>query len=379
MASRYQYPPQVDPTLALLMGRSYAPTDEELGVPPLELQSLPGLSQRDPRLEFLASLSGLGGAVTRPPRSFGEGLAGGFATGLGGAAQRVAAERDRLEALTEQRRREINAQNLEATRAHRTERAAALKERAKETERKTEKQAEYERDNPTVGELKRRSPELAPMLNRLPDTERLPPEVYREIQKRLLPETPAEIRARAASERAEETARRALEANERANRLAAATTVGKMVDDYRADPAVRGFQNVRFNLNTAEESAKLRSGPGDIAMIFSYMRALEPENPNVVREGEYRNARQATGALQRVQALPDRFFKGSQLTDEGREYFLTQMRTTLRSRREDYVQANDQYKRRAEAGGVDPSLIIREYKLPKAVRDPKTGKLVMER
>lgn len=172
-------------------------------------------------------------------------------------------------------------------------------------------------------------------------------------------ETPAEIRARESSERSERLA------NIR-ERLSMFQTVNALGDDYKNDPSIKGYREVRSNLISANTASKLRSGPGDIALIFSFMRALEPENVNVVREGEFSNARQAAGTLQKYTNLPARFFAGTQLTDEGRRYFLRQMGASLRSRQGDFKKANDEYLRRAKTFGVEPNLFIREYAAPES-------------
>ena len=301
--------------------------DQSLGI------EAPQFAEYDPEEEFQASpferfleRFAAGGLPLRRPRGFGANLLAGFAGGLGGAGSRVAGARQKFEARQEQRRKEADVQRIKATEEYRKERGTALRELSKSQRDERRQTQEYERDNPLVTpELKERYPAIA----RIPEGERLDSETWRKVKQSMLPEGPGEVGARVAAERAALNVQRQTDAAERQERLARVQTVNQLASAYKEDRSIKGYEAVRSNLNTAETGAKEKSGPGDIALIFSFMRALEPENVNVVREGEFTNARQAAGALQRTAALPARFFKGSQLTDDGRQYFLLQMLNSL--------------------------------------------------
>lgn len=298
-------------------------------------------------------------ALARPPRaprSFLEGLAYGGTRGLATRGQRVQEARSKFERQQAEQQKRKDEQRLRAREKYGERRGDVIREAYKTHAASKKDRENYERE---TRKLTPQDLTDKPYLGRIADPEgRVALDEY---TKAFRPESPAEKRAVSAADRAAAAAQRQADAAERQQRLDQTNTVGKLYDDYKGDRAVVGYQMVRSNLKTAETAAKEASGPGDIAVIFSFMRALEPENVNVVREGEFANARSAAGALQRYSNLPNRFFKGTQLTDEGRRYFLTTMRNTLKARRSDYDLANDQYRRRAEAGGVDPSLFIREF------------------
>lgn len=303
----------------------------------------PELEQFEPTgyQRFLEQFStGLQGVQAPRPRNFLEGLLVGTATGLGNAGSRVAKARAQFELKQQERNKQTDADRREATRRYREAKSGDVLSRLKEERAAATKAIEQPKE-----------------LQRIEDEAKARAVGTRKAAEGQ-PETPAEKRARATAERAEAAAQRQADAADRQARLAQVQTIGGLADDYRIDPAIKGYRNVKVNLRTAESGAKEKSGPGDIALVFSFMRALEPENPNVVREGEYANARTAAGALQKYVNLPARFFKGTQLTDEGRGYFLKTMRGQLNSRKADFELANTQYKRRAEAGGVDPTLFI---------------------
>lgn len=168
------------------------------------------------------------------------------------------------------------------------------------------------------------------------------------------------VRPRASEARSMAATERTANAQERASRQATVQNTRGLVADYRQDSAIKGYQNVLANLKTAEAARTLQNGVGDVGIIFAYMRALEPENPNVVREGEYTNASKAAGIFERTKSLPKYFFQGDRLTDRGRDSIIRSIRAFLKSRRGAYDSANDQYRRQAEAFEVDPTLFIRE-------------------
>lgn len=335
----------------------------------LMLQGLTGVEPPDPMADvsgqfqanpFELFAENLHYQPTRAPQGFAEGLLGGLASGLASQGSRVAERRAKFQSDQSRRQAQVDLDRRTATQKFRDQRAQALRDISNQQRDERAKTAQYERDNPLVDER---------LIAAYPGLSSLPRMKGQRVEASMLQREAIQQPARdasaarqdAAASRAGAAAERAAAAAERQNTVAQANITGKLADDYRLDPAIKGYQQVRSNLNTAETAAKKRNGPGDIALIFSFMRALEPENPNAVREGEFDNARKAAGRLQQFQNLPDRFFKGTQLTDEGRQYFLDTMRGQLQSRRSDYDLANAQYRRRAESGGVEPSQFVRDF------------------
>jgi hypothetical protein len=294
------------------------------------------------------------------PSGLGVGLLTGFARGFSGARTRQISEREKLNAALAQKAHDENAANLAATRAATAVTAARETHKANRLFDIANPEGKGAEDVVTEADAKQ-LPWLKPAIGWKRST----------AVSTFQPETEKDKRAAAREQRQ-------IDAADRANRLASANTVGKLVDDYRMDKAITGYQGVRSNYNTALAGEKQNSGPGDIAIIFSYMRALEPENPNAVREGEFDNAQKATGLLQTVKNLPQQYFAGNRLTREGRRHFLDTMEGVLKSRRPDFELANDQYKRRAESGGIDPSLVIRDFPTPKRLSESEKDRIFRE-
>ena len=102
-----------------------------------------------------------------------------------------------------------------------------------------------------------------------------------------------------------------------------------MVDKLRSryDNVTKDFRQVDAAYN------KVRSAPataaGDMAMIFNYMKMLDPGS--TVREGEFANAEQATGVPGRVINLYNRLISGERLSPEQRTDFMNTAKSAYSS------------------------------------------------
>lgn len=82
------------------------------------------------------------------------------------------------------------------------------------------------------------------------------------------------------------------------------------------------------------EAGKNPSAAGDIAMIFGFMKILDPGS--VVREGEFATAQNAAGIPDRVRAQYNAAINGQRLTDVQRTDFLNQANNIIQSQRENF-------------------------------------------
>lgn len=280
----------------------------------------------------------LSGYQFKPPRitrkTSGVGaVVGGLAALLGGYAQ----------ARSNRAAREMGDVERENARARENAKYLANRRWQKEQQRRL-----FEQQKEIAGmQIGARAPVIAP------EQRAYQTEVGRRRAATELGETPAEKRARGAAERA-------VGAQDRANRLAEITSTRQLFDMYRNDKSIQGYQFIHNNLMTARENAKLNTGVGDVTLIFAYGRAREPENPNVLREGEFTVASKAAGQFETLKSLPRRFFTGDKLTDEGRRRVIASIEAIERSRKPAFNQAQGQFKSMARQFGVDPNLFIRE-------------------
>jgi hypothetical protein len=85
-----------------------------------------------------------------------------------------------------------------------------------------------------------------------------------------------------------------------------------------------------------EESAKTPSAAGDLALIFNYMKILDPGS--VVREGEFATAQNAAGIPDRIRAQYNQVLNGQRLAETQRADFLNQAKNITKSQKDNFNQ-----------------------------------------
>jgi len=75
-----------------------------------------------------------------------------------------------------------------------------------------------------------------------------------------------------------------------------------------------------ISYNKLVEARKSQDGVGDLAMVFSFMKMLDPGS--VVRESEFAQAQNTAGLLQKLQIAAESIKKGDLLSDKQRTNFL---------------------------------------------------------
>ena len=85
-----------------------------------------------------------------------------------------------------------------------------------------------------------------------------------------------------------------------------------------------------------QESAKDPSAAGDLALIFNYMKILDPGS--VVREGEFATAQNAAGIPDRIRAQYNQVLNGQRLAETQRQDFLNQAKNVTRSQKDNFDQ-----------------------------------------
>ena len=131
--------------------------------------------------------------------------------------------------------------------------------------------------------------------------------------------------------------------------------VPKVASDLRAefarDPTVKDSaaiaQAFSRMLSVTEQPS---SGAGDLAIIFSFMKLLDPGS--VVREGEFANAQNSQGVPDRIRSLYNRVIAGERLTDDTRLEFIGTARNIVGGQREALGLVLERFQGLAERGGV---------------------------
>lgn len=143
------------------------------------------------------------------------------------------------------------------------------------------------------------------------------------------------------------------DANQRAN---VEETLRKEVSNTTKD-----YRTVREASASLEALSKNPSAASDIAIIFSFMKILDPQS--VVREGEFATAQNAAGVPDRVVNVYNRILSGQRLNDNQRNDFLTQARSLAQTQSQQYQRVIDQYRDTAQRLRVDPRNVILDQEL----------------
>lgn len=130
-------------------------------------------------------------------------------------------------------------------------------------------------------------------------------------------------------------------------------------DDARNDPDVKDFVAIRDGYERVQTGANLDNAQGDLALLFGYMKILDPTS--VVRETEFANAEMAMGYAQRILNIPAKAINGSRLTPSARQDFASAAKTLYNTKKANYDKAAAFYKQSAEQFGIDPSLVARDF------------------
>ena len=133
--------------------------------------------------------------------------------------------------------------------------------------------------------------------------------------------------------------------------------------EFGALPEVKNFKitedNYRAILNIAPTAA------GDMSLIFSYMKMLDPGS--TVREGEFANAQNAAGIPDRLRNTYNQIISGERLNPDQRLDFKKQAGTLYQQRKQLYEQAAGQYEGLTKQYGADPSRVI----MPRQAIEPQ--------
>lgn len=126
----------------------------------------------------------------------------------------------------------------------------------------------------------------------------------------------------------------------------------RLMGDFRKDSA--NFVTVRDFYDRMKSATP--NGPGDISLIFSYMKLLDPAS--TVREGEYATAQNSGGVPSTIQGMYNKLVGGGTLEKGVREDIKSEggkIWSTSLSRHASQV---DQYRKIAKSQGLRPSNVI---------------------
>ena len=163
----------------------------------------------------------------------------------------------------------------------------------------------------------------------------------------------------------------------------------------------KDFKLVRDAMGRIEAAAERKSAAGDLALIFNFMKVLDPGS--VVRESEFATAQNAAGVPERIRNAWNKIQYGTRLGppseeekalfgDQSREDAKSEAETELEGQREDFVNTardlfnsqvdvqqdrQDENRRTAEAFGLDPLKSVPDLIDPRKDVVRETGAVVL--
>jgi len=153
----------------------------------------------------------------------------------------------------------------------------------------------------------------------------------------------------------------------------------KQVESARKEftglPQVKSFADQTSAYGRVIKSAEDPSPAGDLALIFNYMKVLDPGS--VVREGEFATAQNAGSIDERTRGIYNRIVSGERLSESQRADFADRATRLYSGAEDQYRSIAGQYADFATAAGLPPEQIIPDfgfagdlYKKPLALTPP---------
>ena len=134
------------------------------------------------------------------------------------------------------------------------------------------------------------------------------------------------------------------------------------------DSLTAPYREVRDAYKRVEASAKNPSAAGDLALIFNYMKILDPGS--TVREGEFATAQNAGSVPSQILAQYNKVVSGERLTDGMRGDFTSRAKSLFEAQADSYNKTAEQYRGYAKDYGYNPDRIAQLAKISKTLPPP---------
>lgn len=132
----------------------------------------------------------------------------------------------------------------------------------------------------------------------------------------------------------------------------ATDNLAELRKEFNALPEVKDFKMSDTSLTQMKSSAAAGTPQGDISLIFTFMKTLDPTS--AVRESEYATAANSGGVPDSVRNTFNKLIDGERLTPEQRAAFVKQAEQLHSARRAKYDAASARYRALAEKQGASP-------------------------
>jgi len=122
--------------------------------------------------------------------------------------------------------------------------------------------------------------------------------------------------------------------------------------EFDSQPMVKAYKGVSVEFDKMKSAASVPSAPGDLALIFSFMKMLDPAS--AVKNDEFANAQNATGVPEQIRNQWNKLRSGLRLGDEQRNEFMNQARGFYSAQKKAYDSEVKRFQELAKRTGVDP-------------------------
>ena len=297
------------------------------------------------------------------PNNFGGGLLSGFAKGFSTARLKNMSEREKLQKAMDDYAAQRNAANIKATADAREAREKAIRDMREAIEKrkrdredlifKTMLEASVKSNADgtftlTEGEAKAMGPGYT-------SGQTVPKEIKVEALSRTRPDKPSAGKGSGSGQ----------------PELNDYTT---LLTKVQGDNDIQKFQVVRDAWASMQKAPI--TGPGDISLIYSFMRINDPGS--TVREGEFATAENAGGVPAKIRNLYNKVKDGQRLDIATRNDFMRTAHQIYRARLPQVARASQQYRSLAGLYHLDPNLVVRDYSTDdpnySPLFDPKANK-----
>lgn len=145
--------------------------------------------------------------------------------------------------------------------------------------------------------------------------------------------------------------------------------------EFDALPEVKTFKTARQQFNTLRDlgTKKNPTPQDDIALIFSYMKTLDPSS--VVREGEFAQAQNAGSVPENIRNAYNKALQGTRLNPQQRTAMVRTAYRNYSNYRDAYNQAAENYRGYAKDNGIVPDRVARTYTPDKPATRPATQQI----
>lgn len=126
--------------------------------------------------------------------------------------------------------------------------------------------------------------------------------------------------------------------------------------------ASKGFVDTTDSFTRINESARDPSGAGDVALLYNFMKMLDPAS--VVRESEFMVAQNTAGFDQRIQSMYEKLKSGKSLTPDQRADMYNRAKRLYEAASKNQKRLVGRYDDLAKEYGFPASQVTYDYSLP---------------